>query len=54
MAFKEKKNWSLNILLYCARCKVECITTEKGVICPKCGDFITDIETDQHHFSRKI
>ncbi|KKM48358.1 hypothetical protein LCGC14_1557790 [marine sediment metagenome] len=44
-AVKEKiehMNGSLDILIYCRHCKIECITTEKGVICPQCGRFIQD------------
>ena len=38
----EYMNGSLDILIYCRHCKIECITTEKGVICPTCGRFIQD------------
>ena len=38
----EKENWSLNVKLYCGDCKVECVATEKGVLCPTCGAFIIE------------
>ena len=31
----------LNYTLYCVDCKIECIETEKGILCPDCGDFIS-------------
>ncbi len=47
-----KKNWSLDAVIYCRPCKIECITTEKGIICPKCGAFITENEGNKNRFSR--
>ena len=31
----------LNYTVYCSDCRVECIQTENGILCPKCGAFIS-------------
>ena len=49
----DKSNWSLNVVIYCKDCKVECIMTEKGVLCPSCGGFINEDEEDNHYISRR-
>ena len=38
----------LNYTVYCSECKVECLETEKGILCPKCGGFISaeDLEDE--------
>ena len=32
----------LDYTLYCVGCKVECVDTEKGILCPSCGAYISD------------
>ncbi len=30
----------------CSKCNVECEPTEGGILCPKCGDYITDEDVE--------
>ena len=34
----------LDYTLYCVECKVECVDTETGILCPSCGATISDEE----------
>ena len=34
----------LDYTLYCVDCKVECVDTEKGILCPGSGAYISDEE----------
>jgi len=36
----------LNFTVYCCEYKVECLETESGILCPKCGGFISEEELD--------
>jgi hypothetical protein len=36
----------LDFFIGCKRCMVECEPTEDGVICAKCGDYISNDEID--------
>jgi len=37
----------LDFDVYCSECKVECIETENGILCPKCGADITSEELEE-------
>jgi len=37
----------LDFTVYCTVCKVECIETENGILCPKCGAFISLEELEE-------
>ena len=34
----------LDYTLYCVGCKIECVETEKGILCPSCGSSISNEE----------
>ena len=36
----------LNAIVACKDCMVECVETEKGVLCPKCGAYINESEME--------
>jgi len=36
----------LNYTVYCSDCIIECIQTENGILCPKCGAFISGEELE--------
>jgi len=42
----KRKVKRLVMSIYCDDCKIECITTETGILCPSCGAFITDEQMD--------
>jgi len=42
MGSGRKKVKVLNMAIYCEDCRIECVTTEKGILCPTCGAFIDD------------
>jgi len=37
----------LDFTVYCKDCVVECIETENGILCPKCGADITGEELEE-------
>lgn len=39
---KQKKTKPLEMDIYCHECKIECVTTETGILCPACGGYISD------------
>ena len=46
-----KKQKLLNYTLYCVDCTIECVDTEKGILCPSCGAYISDEEVGIEDFS---
>jgi len=36
----------LNYYIACSDCKIECEPTEEGILCPKCGAYISDTVVD--------
>ena len=36
----------LKFTVYCCECKIECIETEAGILCPSCGADITSEELE--------
>lgn len=36
----------LEYYIGCRKCHLECEPTEEGIICPQCGDYISDKELD--------
>ena len=42
----KRKIKKLQMVIYCEDCKIECIPTESGIMCPACGGFISDEEME--------
>jgi len=42
MGSRRKIEKLLKMVVYCEDCKIECVPTEKGILCPACGASITD------------
>jgi len=36
----------LDYYIACSRCKIECEVLDEGIVCPKCGDFISNEDID--------
>ena len=43
-----------NYTVYCADCRVECIKTENGILCPECGAFVSMEELDNEDIQKDI
>jgi len=37
----------LDFTMYCADCKIECVETENGFMCPACGADVTTEELEE-------
>ena len=37
----------LDFFIGCSKCKIECEPTNDGIICAKCGDYISNKEIDE-------
>ena len=37
---------ALNFTVYCKDCKIEVVETETGIMCPRCGGYVSDEELD--------
>jgi len=40
----------LTVAIYCDDCKIEAEITEKGIMCPKCGAYISDEQLEDESF----
>ena len=46
-----KKPKKLKYTGICVDCKVEIVQTEKGILCPGCGNYISDKDINDENFS---
>ena len=37
----------LNLFIACEDCNIECEPTEDGILCPKCGGYISNKQIDE-------